>query len=93
MMRANDYDYDDDYEFSDLDDWDPAPDELGYDSEDDPLDKEWDEGDVPYDDEQGILITYLKNRENQSTRQSQTSLYHLMKKIHLPVVHSGSMTH
>ena len=53
MMRANDYDYDDDYEFSDLDDWDPAPDELGYDSEDDPLDKEWDEGDVPYDDEQG----------------------------------------
>ena len=53
MMRANDYDYDDDYEFSDMDDWDPAPDELGYDSEDDPLDKEWDEGDVPYDDEQG----------------------------------------
>ena len=53
MMRANDYDYDDDYEFSDMDDWDPAPDELGYDSEDDPLDKEWDEGDVPYDDEPG----------------------------------------
>ena len=38
MMRANDYDYDDDYEFSDMDDWDPAPDELDYDSEDDPLD-------------------------------------------------------